>query len=309
MAGAEGAFGPVRLRAGYRFAMGGEAAQNQSGVSAGAGFKVSYLRLDYSFNPYGELSSSHRLQATLELPRDFFQARVAAPEGTSMSAKAFFARAEELEHQGEPLKALIQYQRGVESYPQELKASPQNFYVAALAKIDELQAKLNKGDSAEIQKLSKESLAAAQWEIKAGRFKEAITRLEQAQSIDPKNDAISYQLNEARKGLEEKLDAFRVSARAAWKRGSLAQAVAAWRKLLLVEPGDAEALGFMDAQRKSLKVLLQEAERKGIFSYVGGKLNDAIRAWKEGEQLDYFGDVDFRRNIDKAVKQLETGTK
>jgi hypothetical protein len=305
-AGAEYGFGELRLRAGWRQAMGGPDAAIQSGFSAGAGFQAGMLRLDYSYTPYGDLSASQRIQATVDLPRDFFVSKVSAPEGTSASAEAYFNTGAAYEKQGETLKALIQYQRCLESYPASLRAQPQAFYVSAAKKVEALQSELGKGgDHSQILKLSKDSLAAADKDLQAGHFKEALARLKQAKSIDPNNAALDAKIKEVQKALESKLSSFRDAAHFADSEKNLAMGVENYRKLLAVAPDDAEALAYLEKNRHAIKVLLQAADRKGVYFYVAGKLEEAIQAWSEGEALDYFGDMDFKRNIDKARKQLE----
>ncbi len=306
-AGLEYSAGSLALRAGWRQPLGGAESVAQAGPTAGAGFRAGLLRLDYSFAPSGELSTAHRLQATLDLPANFFRARlVSGPEVSSATAQAMYEEASGMERQGEVLKALIQYQRAVEAYPPALKASPQPFYTASLKKVEELQARLSKGgDQGQIQKLSKESLVSADKELKAGRYKEAITLLKQAALIDPGNPAISRMLEEARGALNARLATFRDAAHFGESGKDLAMAVENYRKLLALAPGDSEAQEYMNRHRAEIKELLAGYDRKGIYFYVAGKLEEALKAWSDGEALDYFGDLDFKRNIDKARRRLE----
>jgi|GEM_PF-119217 hypothetical protein len=61
-AGAE--YFPVEMfavRAGYRYRFNGPELDDLSGLAVGAGVKISDLRLDYSFNPYGALGNSHKI--------------------------------------------------------------------------------------------------------------------------------------------------------------------------------------------------------------------------------------------------------
>ena len=190
-AGFEFNISALSLRAGYRLPMGAADGDVDGGLTAGAGFKAGVLSLDYAFVPYGSLSTVHRLQVTLALPGDFFQAKIVGPDSSSVTAQSFYNNAQRLEQVGETLKALIQYQRCEESYPEYLKASPQPFYLTAMKKLVELQAVLDShGDSGQIQKFTKEHLTMAKEDINGGHFKEAIGQLQQASMIDPSNPLI-----------------------------------------------------------------------------------------------------------------------
>jgi tetratricopeptide (TPR) repeat protein len=303
--GGELAYDALRFRAGWRQPLGGGDPQT-GGFSAGVGFQAGLVMLDYSYTPYGDLSTVQRVAATVQLPLDFFQPRVSLAEGSTATAQVYFNQGQDQERLGETLKALIQYQRCVESYPAALRAKPLPFYTVASKKIVDLQAQLAKGgDHSQILKLSAEALSQADLYIKASRFKDAISRLEQARKLDPDNKDVYSKLLVARMDLESRLSEARDAAHAAVKAGNLAQAVENYRKVLAVDPEDIEAIAYLTAHRDSIKTLLQSIDRKAIYFYVAGQLEDAIRAWSEGAALDYFGDVDFKRNIDKARVQLQ----
>ena len=51
----------IALRAGGRIETGGGQPRGLSGIAAGAGVKFGRLKLDYAFQPFGELTTSHRL--------------------------------------------------------------------------------------------------------------------------------------------------------------------------------------------------------------------------------------------------------
>lgn len=296
----------VCLRAGYRQALGGAEGALQSGLSAGAGFKVGLLRLDYSYTPYGELSTVHRVQATVVLPGDFFHPHALVAEGTTVSAQAYYDLGKSLEAQGQTLKALVQYQRSAENYPEALRSQPQPFYLDAVKKVEQLQADLAKGgDHQQINRLSKESLIAADRDAKAGRLREALARLKEAQHLDPADAELKAAYARLAALQQAKVQGFRDAALAAIKNGDLAKAVDQQRRVLAQDPEDPTALAFLAQHRQELKALLQTMDQRAIFAYVGGKLEAAIKLWSDGEALDYFGDVNFKRNLDKARKQLE----
>jgi tetratricopeptide (TPR) repeat protein len=304
-AGGELAYDALRFRAGWRQPLGGGDPQT-GGFTAGVGFQAGLVTLDYSYTPYGSLSTVQRVQATVQLPMDFFQPRVSLAEGSTTTAQVYFNQGQEQERHGETLKALIQYQRCVESYPAAQRATPLPFFATATKKILDLQAQLAKGgDHSQIQKLSADALSQADLYIKATRFKDAISRLEQARQLDPDNKEIASKLVVARQDLDNRLSGARDSAHTAVKAANLAQAVEAYRKVLAVDPEDIEAISYLTAHRDAIKTLLQGIDRKAIYFYVAGQLEEAIKAWSDGAALDYFGDVDFKRNIDKARVQLQ----
>jgi hypothetical protein len=305
-AGVEYNLSVLALRLGWRQDLGDSDSSQQSGFTAGAGFQVGDFRLDYSYAPYGDLSNVQRFQATIELPRDIFQAKVVGEEGTSATAATFYASALALEKDGETLKALVEYQRCLESYPDSLKDQPQPFYVDAGKKVEELQAQLSKGgDHSQIQKLTKQALAGADKEMQAGHYKEAVAMLKQARLIDPNSPALDAKLKEARQALDSHLAVYRDAAHFAATEKNLPMGVENYRKLLAIDPSDAEALAYMNKHRAEIKEMLQAIDRKAIYFYVAGQLDEAISTWTEGQAEDYFGDLDFKRNIDKARHQLE----
>jgi tetratricopeptide (TPR) repeat protein len=304
-AGMEVAYGDMRFRTGWRQALGAADDALQTGLTAGVGFRVGSLALDYSYVPYGDLSIVHRVQATLDLPRDFFQPRVAAvAEGTTASAQAYFLHAVDLERQGETLKALVEYQRSVENYPPALRSKPLPFLPAAMKKVEDLQSQLAKGgDHSQIQKLTHGTLVEADRDLKAGRFKEALARLDQAQKLDPDSADLKAKVKEVQASREAHLGGDRAAAHA--PGAPLEAVVAAYLRILAIDPADADALAYLTAHRRALKQALLAREQAGIFQYLAGKLEDAIKVWSQAQDLDYFGEVDFKRDIDKARKQME----
>jgi hypothetical protein len=303
--GGELAYDALRFRAGWRQPLGGTDSQT-GGFTAGVGFQAGLVTLDYSYTPYGDLSTVQRIQATVSLPRDFFAPHVSVAEGTTTSAMAYFDQAKDQELHGETLKALVQYQRCVEAYPEAQRAAALPFYGVAVKKIQDLQTQLAKGgDRTQILKLSADAVGQADLLLKAGRFKEAVNRLEQARQLDPNNALVLARLKDAHQAMDDRLSGSRDAAHFAVKDNNLAMAVESYRKVLAVDPGDSEALAYLTAKRGAIKALLQSIDRKAIYFYVGGQLEDAIKAWSDGAALDYFGDVDFKRNIDKARVQLQ----
>lgn len=296
----------LSLRGGYRQAIGAPEGDVQSGPTAGAGFKVGLFRLDYAFVPYGGLSTVNRVQVTVQLPNDFFQPRVIGTEATTTTAKAYYDKALSIEKSGGTMEALVQYNLCVESYPQKLQDMPQQFFITAKQRITELGNDINKhGDNGQIGVLTKKYFENAKVDIAAHRYNDAIEQLRAAKEIDPKNQSIDSMMKEARFGLEDRLKTYRNAARVADKQDHLPVVIDNYKKLLSEDPTDPEALAFFNNHRKEIQSMLQTVHRKGIDQYVSGKVAEAVKIWTLGEALDYWGDIDFKRDIDKAKKLLD----
>jgi len=56
------------LRAGYQLSLNDNPIDGFYGLAAGVGLRASLMNLDYAFQPYGELGSSHRISLTYEFP-------------------------------------------------------------------------------------------------------------------------------------------------------------------------------------------------------------------------------------------------
>jgi tetratricopeptide (TPR) repeat protein len=307
-AGAELLLGALALRGGYRAALGAKPGDLQSGLTAGAGFKAGAFSIDYAFVPYGDLSTTHRVAATIKLPEDFFRPKLVGAEATSVTAKSFYEKGIDYEKNGELLMALVQYQRAEESYPEALKSggTPQLFYLNAKKKIGELQAEMNKkGGNTQVAKLRQKFIDKAQDHLKAGRYREAIEQLQQAKTVDPQYAAIEGMLKQARQGLEERLGGYRREARAADRAGKLPEAIDNYERVLGVDPSDGEAQTFFSNRHKEIQALLRNVHRRGIDLYVSGQVEEAIKIWSKGRALDHFHDVEFSRDIDKARKLLD----
>lgn len=304
-AGAEYRLGVLALRAGYRQALGAPAEDVQSGVTAGLGFKLGYLQLDYAYVSYGALSQVHRLGLTLALPGDYFRNSRTVPEGSVEAAKAYYEKAVDLEFSGETLRALIEYQRCQESYPRKLSGTAAPFYLAAQKKVVELQAEMNKrGDGGQLGAVVKDMVKKAQAHLRSERYGEAIRDLQEAAKLDPENRVVASLLEGARRDREGTLVGYRRAGRAADREGRLQAAVESYQKLLGLDPTDEEATDFFREHRKALEALLRQIHRKGIYEYVGGGLEQAIQTWTAGQALDHFGDVGFEQDIAKAKKRL-----
>jgi len=88
-AGAEWAPVPrVAVRAGYRAPLADQGWQGMTGLTAGAGFRLGNLVLDYAFQPYGELATSHIISLSWRQGAWMPQAGAGAAEEAEAPAEA-----------------------------------------------------------------------------------------------------------------------------------------------------------------------------------------------------------------------------
>jgi tetratricopeptide (TPR) repeat protein len=132
--------GQWALRLGYQLPFYNNLIEGFSGLTAGAGFKISSLALDYAYLPFGSLGTSHRVSLSyqFDLPKEVVRVAVpvqvpvtvvqpvAAPETPAKDVEVHFkisndplAQGMALEKQGKPKEA-------VKAYIQELRQNPGN---------------------------------------------------------------------------------------------------------------------------------------------------------------------------------------
>lgn len=308
--GAELLLDQLSLRAGYRYAVDPNPGDVQTGFTAGAGFRVGLIRIDYAYVPYGQLSGVNRVQLTMDLPSDFFQPKFIGAVATTTTAKSFFDQGKDDESKGDELEALIQYQRCVESYPKDqMGGTVQEFYVVAKQKSEDLQSDLNKhGDNGQVTAVTKKYLSDAAADMAAGKDKEALEALKQAQEINPPGspaaEVIGKQIKLASSQLEGRLSGYRDAARIADSANRLTIAIDNYARIRAIDPNDKEANSFFETRASDIRQLLQLVHRKGIDQYVAGNIQGAIQIWKLGQKLDINGDINFERDIDKAEKLI-----
>jgi tetratricopeptide (TPR) repeat protein len=305
-AGLEFNFGVLSLRGGYRYDVGAKPGDVQSGLSAGAGFKAGFFDIDYAFVPYGDLSSTHRVAATIELPADFFKPKIIGADATTTTAKSFYDKGMAFRKGGDLLQALVSFQRAEESYPEKFKGSPQKFYLETKQQIKDIQTEMNKrGGSAQLKQAVQKYLGKAQEYLDARRYKDAINELQNAKQIDPQNTEIEAKLKEARGALQEHIRGYLAEAKAADRDGRLIVALDNYIKIIKIDPSEVEANAFLNNRRTEFEAQLKGIHRKGIDLYVAGKVEEAVKVWEKGRVLDYWDSVKFERDIEKARKLLD----
>lgn len=304
--GLEVNLGSLSLRGGWRQSFSSVEGNVQSGPTAGAGFKAGVFSIDYAFVPYGDLSTTHRVSAMIDLPTDFFKPKIMGAESSTITARAYYDKAVSLEKQGSLLQSLIEYQRAKDAYPEKLRAKPQNFYLTALKKIDSIQKEMNKsGNNEQVRKLLAQYISTGQDALSNHRYKEAISNFRAALKVDAENKDAKRLLDEAQSGLRSRKKGLLEEADSSYRNGQLGTAIERYREVLAMDENDEESATFFSGHKAEIQEFLRKIHRKGIDQYVAGNVKEAIDTWRKGLKLDPADPINFRRDIDKAQKLLD----
>jgi tetratricopeptide (TPR) repeat protein len=307
-AGAEMNLGVMALRGGWRQELSPVEGSTGSGFTVGAGFKSGFFALDYAFVPYGELSTTHRVAVSVELPADFFKPKIVGAASSTVTAKGHYDKGLAEEKKGALLQALVEFQRAKDAYPEDLvkagKAQP--FYRSALAKIKSIQAEMSKsGNNEQVRRLVAKAISDGQGYLAQRKYKDATRRFRDAIGLEPGNKQALGLLDETQAALRRRKRELHAQAQSAYSAGRLVEAIQAHRDVLGLDEGDDTSLGFFNTRDAEIREQLRKMHRRGIDLYVSGKIREAIKVWKEGRALDRSGAVNFNRDIEKAEKVLE----
>ncbi len=309
--GTELNFGTLAVRGGYRYAVGAKNGDVQSGPTAGAGFKMGLFDIDYAFVPYGELSTTHRVSATLALPADFFKPKVIGADRSTATAKSFYEAAVSKEKSGALIQAMIEYQKVVDSYPLEKlnkakNEKPHVFYVTAVRKARELQAEISKGGQSEgVRKEIQRNLTQGQEYYAARRYKEAIRAAKDVLTLDEGNAVALKLRKDAEAGLTSRKANLIAEGKSQHRAGNTSKAIMAWREVLKIDSDDQQATDFFRNNRSEIEGFLKKVHRRGIDAYVAGRIKEAVDIWEQGKSLDPSDPLKMSRDIDKAKKLLD----
>lgn len=306
--GAEINIGNLSLRGGWRQAFGAPPDDPSSGFTLGAGFRSGIFALDYAFVPYGDISTTHRVSATLDLPNDFFKPKFVGADSSTTTARSYFDKGDAFERSGDLLQALVQYQRVKDAYPADLvqKQQVQGFYLTALDKIQSLQKEMNRsGSNEQVRKLVAKAMEEGRDFMQQRKYKDAQRRFKDALALDPNVPDAQKLMDSAQVNLRSRKRELLEQASAAYEDNRLSEAIQNYRDVLALDEGDDTAQAFFVNRRAEINEHLRRIQRKGIDLYVAGHISDAIRVWKDGRSLDINGVVNFSRDIEKAEKLLE----
>ncbi len=306
--GAEVNIGSLALRGGWRQQLSAPAGDPGSGFTVGAGFRSGVFALDYAFVPYGDLSTAHRVAATIDLPADFFKPKIVGAESSTATARSYYDKAVAEEKSGNLLQALVLYQRTKDAYPEALvqQKKLQVFYRTALAKIDSIQKEMNKsGSNAQVTKLVAQAIREGEEFASQGKYRDASRRFRDAVNLEPGNAQAKQLLEKAQESLRRRKRDLLNQATAAYDGNRLSEAIQKYRDVLALDEGDDQAQAFFRNRKAEINEHLRRIHRKGIDLYVSGRIKDAIRVWRDGRSLDRDGTVNFSRDIEKAEKVLE----
>jgi hypothetical protein len=292
----------LALRGGWRQRINAEPGDVGSGFTAGMGIKMGIFKLDYAYVPYGDLSTTHRVAASMGFPSDLFAPKVViSDKGGSLAAKAYYDQGQKAYRNKELVEAMLAYRQALQADPKFAPAK------AALAKVqNEFEAQRRSGgENPEVKRLIEKNMNDGLKAFNEGNFSSAIKAWETVLTFDKTyNMAMAY-LNRARGKVEENLVSHRNTAAAALARGDFKAAARSWRQMLKVDDSNAEAKAKLALYDKKIKETIKMSHRKGIDFYVGGKVKDAVREWKEGLEMDPSDPDGLKRDIDKAQKLLE----
>lgn len=306
--GAEVNLGSLALRGGWRQQFGAPEGDPGSGFTVGAGFKSGVFALDYAFVPYGDLSTAHRVAATVDLPADFFKPKIVGADSSTSTARTYYDKGLAEEKNGNLLQALVQFQRSKDAYPAGLvqQKKVQNFYRSALAKIESIQKEMSKsGSNEQVRKLVAKAINEGQDFMAQKKYKDASRRFRDALAMESGNKQAAGFLEEAQVALRKRKRELLSAASNAYDGNRLAEAIQKYRDVLALDEGDDQAQAFFNNRKAEISEYLRRVHRKGIDLYVSGRIKDAIRVWKDGRALDLNGVVNFGRDIEKAEKVLE----
>lgn len=145
--------------------------------------------------------------------------------------------------------------------------------------------------------------------MKAGEIGVALKAYRRALDIDPGNDVALTGLQEGRRQLQEVIAQFLAEGKTAHQAGEFDQAQQAYRKVLELDPHQAEALAELRRIERVDRSGLSGADSKrlylqGIELYTAGNYQQAIALWREVLDLDP-ANAKAQMNIDKAERKLK----
>jgi tetratricopeptide (TPR) repeat protein len=291
----------IFLRAGYRFAPGGNDLGALAGLTAGVGLVIADYSIDYAYVPYGVLGDVHRISVTFpfgrnsvdeekvirrlekdirtrqeNIIRDEIKAGVKLLEKKDyLAALPRFEKALALNPQYPGLKEKLARARAglnqVEAdkhFHQGMKAFGQNDFVAALVEWNK------------VLEIAPQTKDLANWIAQANRKLSQPVKAETGLHTNPKvEQAVAEGLDWLRKGQYHK-------------------AIEAWQGALRYEPGNEHVKGLIQKARNRQQAEISENLAAARDEWENENWVEAVRAWRQVLKID-------PENI-QALQDLET---
>jgi tetratricopeptide (TPR) repeat protein len=305
------------LRGGYRERFSAADGDVQTGPSFGGGLEVGILRMDYAYTPFGGLSTTHRVAATMNFPADLFGPKtIIQAAGGTTTAKAFYEQGlQQIKAKNYP-DAAYALRRAMEELVPKYVKHP--LYPLVKARLDEATREMDKankgGGDSKMRAVINETLDRAENYLKNGEFRLALREIRAVQKMDPSYTRTMRLVREAESKMNEKLKVHMLAGAAAAARNDLSTAVSSYRLVLRTDEDSdlgKEASRRLEFLRPRANVEIKNLHRKGINLYLGGKVKEAVAVWKEGYKMGTEMDPmnldpdNLKRDIDKAEKLLE----
>ena len=296
--------GNYSLRGGWRFSQ-GEGSALDAGPSFGGGIRLGDLRLDYAYVPYGTLSSTQQISATLYLGGGLFGGGniIIEASGNSAEAQGMYNDGMAAFKDGDWAKAKVMLELALKKRP-DLAQADQARQTAAEAD-RHIAADRTKGNSGEMKGLFAKKLHEAQDSFQKGELVATRTKLDEIFSIDPNlKEAVDLK-RRLESTLEQKVAGLKNDAQNALQDGDLHTAVVRYWAVLKLQDDDAEARGRLIKLSPRIAEEVKRLHHEGIDAYVAGEMDRAIALWQQALDMDPADPRDIKRDLSKAKKMKE----
>lgn len=270
----------------------------------GAGILYNFVRLDYAFEDIEYFGGSHRISVAFAFGksvariREENKARIVHEEKEKWEesleserrneAETLIALADSLRQKRQYHEALGYYQRALALDTASVEAQVRAD--SMMARIID-QAAAGAGDRKRRELISGR-LESALSDFRQGRLNEAISKCDLLLEIDPGNQSIIDLLTTTRETRLEEIEKRRNTARAYQEDGDYVNAIAAWNKLLALDPTDTLASNSISALKDEMKV--------------GSLMTAALTAIENGRYAEAVGHLRQAANLRPQDKTIES---
>jgi len=134
--------------------------------------------------------------------------------------------------------------------------------------------------------------------LRNGQYRKAVDVWQSALRLDPGNEHVKNLIQKARNRQQAEITEALESARGGWEDENWVEAVRAWRQVLKIDPGNAQALQALETNQMKIRLVANDLYMLGVNNYVQNKLSEAIQNLKDLLVLD--------PENQKAKKHLES---